>query len=95
MLLGIYVSLRYTCVHTSDCGIPNHVYQTKYAIITHKGAIFDTLAALMLSLGIPIPELPGAEVWNVRNAWHSGPTVGLFCPAQVDQESEPLDLESY
>lgn len=88
MLLDIYVGLRYTCVHTSDCGIPNHVYQTKYAIITYMGAIFDTLATLMLSLGIPIPELPWAEVWNVRNAWPSGPTVGLLCPARVDQESE-------
>lgn len=88
MLLDIYDGLRYTCVHTSDRGIPNHVYKTKYAIITYKGAVFDTLAALMLSLGKPIPELPGAEVWNVRNAWPSGPAVGVLCPARADQESD-------
>lgn len=40
------------------------------------GATFDTLAALLLSLVIAIPELPGPEVRNVRNAGLSGELAG-------------------
>lgn len=50
-----------------------------------KGAVFDTLAALLLSLVVPIPEQPGAEG---RSAWLSGPTAG------VDQEVEVPGLSS-
>lgn len=56
-------------------------------INTPKGAKFDTLAALLLSLVIPIPELPGPEVWNVRNAWLWS-ICCLLCHGQVDQEVE-------
>ena len=49
-------------------------------INTSKGATFDTPAALLLSLVIAIPELPGAEVWNVRNAWLSGELTGRQLP---------------
>lgn len=52
-------------------------------INTSKGVTFDTLAAHLLSLVILITELLEAEVWNVKNAWLSGRTVGLFCHAWV------------
>lgn len=57
-------------------------------INTTKGTRFDIPVVLPLSLVIPIPELPGAEVRNVKNAWLPGPTVSLLCPAGVDQEVE-------
>lgn len=44
-------------------------------INTSKGAVFDTL---LLSLVVPIPEQPRAEVWNSKNAWLSGQTAGLL-----------------
>lgn len=42
----------------------------------------------MVSLVIPIPELPEAEVWNVKNAWLFGRTVDHLCPAWDDQQVE-------
>lgn len=61
------------------------------SINTSKGATFDTLAALLLSLVISIPELPGPEVWNVKNALLSGRTVVSFAMVGLIKRSSSKD----
>lgn len=57
-----------------------------------KGAVFDTLAALLLSLVVPIPERPqgqGVEFEERLALWS-----GLFaCSAGVDQEVKWCGVE--
>lgn len=53
-------------------------------IDTSKGATFDTVAALLLPLVIPV--VPEAEVWNTGL---SSPAAGLLQLARADQEVEP------